>query len=214
MIGRAVSVVVLALGVSCGVAYVYRVTHQDSGGKRLAEAAKLEARGAEVEIPEDVKQLVAEAAMLEAANADFRAAAHASETAAPSAAVIKIVKASTGPLQCASPTPRVVTVAAGPSTTDKPLPCLTCVISPGERPEIKVTEAERRTEAGNVLLVGAAEVDVEGVRRFGGPFSAALTEVHELEPATVKTGWPMWALVGVGVAGVLVGGAAVVAVRR
>ena len=204
---QGVVAVVLILALATAGAVTWRYLHHDSGGARLAEATAIEAKGGVVEIPEDQAALIAEVAMLRAKIRDLDEALDTAEKAAPGAKPITIIRASTGPLQCTVPPPQALPVAV-PSK-----PCPACVIATDEHPEIKVDAVELETKAGNTVLSGAAGVYVGDDRRFGGPFSAPLTNVHEVDTDT-QAGWPTWKVAVVAVGSALAAGVLVAVVSR
>lgn len=165
-------VLVLFLAVVGLTIAVQRQSRAAAEARRSAEAAELAAKNVTVARDASERQLRAD---LDAAKKEIRGFADAlvrARKAAPKAKVIATVRASTGP----------VAVAASPAA---------CVLKPGDKGQIDVASSELRTEAGNKVLVQAAQasrVDPDGskVVLFGGELRADLTR-YLTQPDPVST---------------------------
>jgi hypothetical protein len=185
VISRTVVVDLLCLGIVAGVVVVWQRTHRDTGAARVSEAHQLETAGQEVVDPETADQLQSEVDELTAANDDLHEALDAAREAAPNTKIVYVTRATTGPVLAGG----VPSAQDGPSTPPAADP--SCLLSAGDRGEVRVDEITLETTAGNRLLVGAASawrLDPER-RLFGGPFSAPLTEAAAVEPPQAQP-WP------------------------
>jgi hypothetical protein len=140
-----------------------------------------------------------EAAVRVAVQGQLATAIEAAKKAAPGARVVRVMQASTGPVQV-QPGASMATVVQPPECP--PVPA--CALAPGDTAEARVSEVDLQTKAGNQAVVGTAEcwrlTPEPAVKLFGGPFEARLTTVTELEPIPDNR-WVWWQheLIGAGV---------------
>lgn len=147
---------------------------------RTAEAAKLEADGLAVARQASERQLRAEADAARAEVAGFAEALDRAQRAA-RARPVAVARSSTGPLP--------VEAGAAPGAPQAGAQRLTCALREDDHGQIDAVSEELRTEAGNKILVQAAQasrIDPDGSqhRLFGGELRADLTKYlsSETEP--------------------------------
>jgi hypothetical protein len=175
---------------------------------RVQEQAEIRAAGLELIEGAEQAALQIELEAARKGSADFAEALALAQAALKARPTI-VVRASTGPVPVE--TPEDPDPPTKPDGTPAERPCL---LRPGDQGEVTVTEAVLETEAGNRVLVGAAEayrVSPEPrLRLFGGSFRTEITEAKaEPLPLASSPGWGAGLMAGLGTSGVL--GSAVVA---
>lgn len=165
---------VLAAG---SLAYASREHRRAALAQADAEAARLDAAGVARARAETERQLRGE---VDAARAEVRGFAEAFARAERAAGVrpVAVARGSTGPLPVEPP--------GGPIAPPAGASAAECVLRAGDRGAIDVASAELRTEAGNRVLVQAAEanrLDPDGSKHllFGGELRADLTRYSSTE---------------------------------
>jgi hypothetical protein len=181
--------------------YTEKRAHEDAA--RAIEADELEAAGLSVEHQLHVADLERRVDDLTQGSADLLAALTAARRAAPRAHVSRVVEARTGPVVASIDQQ---SIAIDRRAIEQPIGA--CLLSPGDHAEIRVREVELRTDAGNTILVGAAEAwrMSPDARLFGGPFSAPLTRAS-VEPAP-PPGVPSWVVYAAASGALVLGGLA------
>lgn len=176
---------------------------QDAAEAKLArvqEAHEIEKAGLELVAEADKASLRSQLDEARAQSVEFAAALQEAQEKLRNSRPVFVARASTGPVTVRPPVPdgkggdggeEVGTRSVGVSPPS-------CLLQPGDQGEIQVTEAVLETEAGNRVLVGAAEayrLDPKTLL-FGGRFSVPITEAMA-EPASLRSS-PGW---GVGLFG-------------
>jgi hypothetical protein len=165
------------------------------------ERAEMEAQGVAVAHEATEASLRGELDSMATRSADLEEALRKALAAAHGAHVVTVVSGSTGPVSAGTPTGASAPSPSAPAPA--PNACA-CLLKPGDRGQIDVQAAELRTEAGNRILVEAAEasrVDPDGskVRLFGGELRSDLTKYlsSEVKPEQ-RPGWGVGAVASVG----------------
>lgn len=193
------AVALVALGAYCW--WLHGRVGQEAELRRAAEARELEALGLVVTEKRSREELEHQAAALTEHNASLAAELARARKASPGAHVVATVAASTGPVATSNDPAAIREHNSSTSTAP-------CLLTPGDRAEVRVEQVELETRAANHVIVGTAtayRLDPEA-RLFGGPFSAPVTRAYE-EPPPV-CGCPTWKIVAGGAAGMALGGLA------
>jgi hypothetical protein len=153
--------------------------------QQTAEREALEAKQITAALQMDATRLRAEAEKATQDNVTLKRALARAKEALPDAHVTSVAAASTGVVAAETP------------------------VALGTRLDLRVSEITVRSEAGTLAMVGSAEV-----WRLDPPPETLVARgelrgryVVEALPPPVQKGWPTWAVVGAGIAGVIVGGA-------
>jgi hypothetical protein len=186
----------LAVLAAASLAYAAHERHAAAAARFVAEAAQLDAAGVARAREASERQLRAE---LDAAKTEVRgfAGALARAERAARSRPMTVARSSTGPLPVeAEPAP---IASPGPGGEAE------CALRAGDRGKIDVATAELTTEAGNRVLVQAAQasrVDADGTSRvlFGGELRTDLTRYLSSE-----VGPPPRGRVGLGALGLCTG---------
>lgn len=166
--------------------------------EREQEARDIEKAGLELVAEAKAGALRVELEAMRSESADFAAALDDARAKLKDARPILVARASTGPVSVEPrPAPN-----PGPEPPLKPDPFYSdgCLLRPGDKGEVRVSEAVLETRAGNRVLVGSAEAlrvaPGPPVRLFGGPFqtdvTSALGEPAPL-PASARKRWILMA---------------------
>jgi len=154
---------------------------------RAQEAVTLAAKGQIVERPVEQDMLENEIASLEVENLDLRVAIQKAKQAAPDAKVTQVEHAQIAPT--------IVTAAPEVAT-----PSTRCVVSDGDKLELKIDQVELQTKAGNIVLVGSASAwrtdPPPAEQLVTGKFEQSTTTISGID--TIPKKLPGW---GYGVAG-------------
>lgn len=197
------------LGVCCAL-LITRASKIQDAAARAVEATRLAAEGQIVEAERTAKQLEAKKSAMAIGNEALRLALVAAHKAAPGSKVVRVVRASTGPI-VAGGEPRQCPLPP-PSQECACPPAPVCLVAPGDSLEIRVAEVDLQTKLGNRVVVGTGEclrvLPLPETSLARGPFEQSLTTVHELAPpADDRWPWYAHAAIGLGagfVAGVMV----------
>ena len=196
----------LALAFSlCSVWLVHRAWNIEADAARDAEASRLASEGQIVELRKTAADLQRDLDVEIESNTALQAALDEARKAAPGSKVVRMVRASTGPMP------------AGGQPRECPVPpigtaCPVCLVAPGDQLEVRVAEVDLQTKLGNRVVVGSGAcvrlLPPPETTIAEGEFEASLTRVEELAPTPDK-GWPWWANAAIGagvgfVAGVMV----------
>jgi hypothetical protein len=169
-----------------------KLTAQDAATK-AAEALELKAKCLAVAEQSNAK-LAADYAKAKTESALFAAAAADAMSKLKAARVVSVISASTGPQPVRPDATKPAASGSSPA----------CALLETDQGEIEVRQATIQTQAGNRVVVGAAEAYRVSPRRwlFGGTFSAPLTEAsEEAKPAARAPGWGAGPLAGISTAG-------------
>jgi hypothetical protein len=175
---------------------------------RVQEQAEIRAAGLELIEGAEQAALQLELEQAKKGSASFAEALARAEEALKARTVI-VVRASTGPVPVETPENPDPPKKPDGAPAERP-----CLLRPGDQGEVAVTEAVLETEAGNRVLVGAAEAfrvsPAPRLRLFGGSFRTEITEAKgEPVPLESSPGWGAGLMAGYGTSGPL--GSAVVA---
>jgi hypothetical protein len=172
---------------------VYRAWPVESEADRAVEAKQLEIDDQIVELQKTRDALNHDLDIALNENAKLSDALDEARKAAPGATVVRVVRASTGPIVvCGEPRSPPETKPSGNIDDRSGLsercvcpPGPPCLLAKGDTAEVRVSEVDLLTKAGNQVVVGTADC-----RRVSpppetslarGPFEARLTTVSELE---------------------------------
>ena len=168
---------VVALALGCAW-LVRRAWNAEGEAAQAIEARELAAQDQIVGLRTTVEQLTKEQTTLTNHDAELQDALDAARKAASGAKVVRVVRASTGPMVVGGE-PRECPVSA--STQQ----CPTCLLAVGDSVEVRVNEIDIETKADNRVAVGTGEClrvsPPPETSLARGPFEAKLTTVSQLE---------------------------------